>query len=305
MRLVFAWHSPRWRDSGRESHINQYSLRYKSAAAAAEDALGRFDSLLAGVLTWQRPIYAADLPAWLRDGLVQSLYSLSKNTVWIAKTRVDHWWGDIGWFTHNESHTGCPNTETMVCRMHGHLPILFFFPELERTTLEAFKHFQISDGEIPFSYGMENAMRDSRYHCQHPLNPGQYAQMIYRRYLCTGDHDQLARFYDSAKRAIRYQFSLDDDDGLVNEQSHAVPGELSSANQFYDIWPWYGTSAYVAGAWLATLSCGEAMAAAMSDSEFAAECSDWLERGKEAYQEKLWTGEYFRLWQDPENTSGE
>lgn len=40
VRFVFAWHSPRWRDSGRESHINQYSLRYESAAAAAEDALG-------------------------------------------------------------------------------------------------------------------------------------------------------------------------------------------------------------------------------------------------------------------------
>ena len=47
------------------------------------------------------------------------------------------------------------------------------------------------------------------------------------------------------------------------------------------------------------------MATAMNDSEFAAECTDWLGRGKAAYQEKLWTGEYYRLWHDPENTSGE
>ena len=306
VRFVFAWHSPYWRDSGREPHYNQYSQRYDSAAATAADALGRFDSLLNAVLTWQRPIYAAELPAWLRDGLVQSLYSLSKNSVWIAKTRKDEWWDEIGWFTHNESHTGCPITETMVCRMHGHLPILFFFPELERTSLEAFRHFQIADGEIPFSYGMDTAMRDPRYHCQHPLNPGQYAQMIYRLYLRSGDRDQLAHFYDSARRAIRYQFSLDDDeDGLVNEQSHARLGELSSANQFYDIWPWYGTSAYVAGTWLATLACGQAMAALMHDADFAAECADWLKRGQAAYQDKLWTGEYYRVWHDPQNTSGE
>ena len=166
---------------------------------------------------------------------------------------------DNGWFTHNESHTGCPITETMVCRMHGHMPILFFYPELEKTTLEAFRHFQILDGEIPFSYGWESSMRDPRYHCQHPLNPGQYAQMIYRLYLRSGDRDLLAHFYDSAKRAIRYQYSLDDDgDGLVNDQAHAPPGELWPANQFYDIWPWWGTSAYVAGTWLATLSCGQA-----------------------------------------------
>ncbi|MCY4060870.1 MAG: GH116 family glycosyl hydrolase, partial [Chloroflexi bacterium] len=274
--------------------------------AVADDALGRFDSLLARVLAWQNAIYTSDLPNWLRDALVQGLYSLSKNTVWIAKTRKDEWWDDIGWFTHNESHTGCPITETMVCRMHGHMPALFFYPELERTALEAFRHFQILDGEIPFSYGMESSMRDPRYHCQHPLNSGQYAQMIYRLYLRTGDRDLLAYFYDSAKRAIRYQHSLDDDgDGLVNDQAHVQPTELWPANQFYDIWPWWGTSAYVAGTWLATLSCGEAMAIAMDDDAFAIECADWLKRGKAAYQAKLWNGEYYRLWHDPANTSGE
>ena len=306
VRFVFAWHAPYWRDSGREPHVNQYAARYPDAAAVADDALARFDALLESVLAWQNAIYTSDLPAWLRDGLVQSLYSLTKNTVWIARTRKDEWWGDIGWFTHNESHTGCPITETMVCRMHGHMPALFFYPELERTTLEAFRHFQILDGEIPFSYGMDSSMRDPRYHCQHPLNSGQYAQMIYRLYLRGGDRDLLAHFYDSAKRAIRYQHSLDDDgDGLVNDQAHVQPTELWPANQFYDIWPWWGTSAYVAGTWLATLACGGAMAAAMNDAEFAAECADWLERGKAAYQAKLWNGEYYRLWHDPENTSGE
>ena len=306
VRFVFAWHSPHWRDSSRETHVNQYGMRYGNAAAAAADALNRFDALREAVLSWQQAIYRTELPNWLRDGLVQSLYSLSKNTVWIARTRKDEWWDDIGWFTHNESHTGCPITETMVCRMHGHMPALFFFPDLERTTLEAFKHFQISDGEIPFSYGMDTSMRDPRYHCQHPLNSGQYAQMIYRLYLRTGDQDLLAHFYDSAKRAIRYQFSLDDDDdGLINDQAHVPPGELWPANQFYDIWPWWGTSAYVAGTWLATLSCGLAMASEMNDSDFADECADWLERGKAAYQGKLWNGEYYRLWHDPANISGE
>ena len=45
--------------------------------------------------------------------------------------------------------------------------------------------------------------------------------------------------------------------------------------------------------------------ALMNDDDFAAECADWLKRGKAAYQDKLWTGEYYRLWHDPANTSGE
>ena len=305
VRFVFAWYVPDWRDSGGEAHIHQYSRRYPDVAHVAQDVLERFDLLLKRILAWQREVYQADLPAWLRDALIQGLYSLAKNTIWIAKTRKDEWWGDNGWFTHSESHTGCPITETMVCRMHGHFPALFFFPELETSTLDAFRHFQISDGEIPFSYGMKTSMRDPRYHCQHPLNPGQYAQMIYRLYQRTGDKALLQRFYDSAKRAITYGYTLDDDDdGLVNDQAHVAPGELWPANQFYDIWPWYGTSAYVAGTWLATLACGRAMAEAVGDAAFVKECDQWLVRGQAAYQAKLWTGTYYRLWNDTGNDSG-
>jgi uncharacterized protein (DUF608 family) len=299
-RFVFAWYAPNWRDSGGEAHVHRYGQRYASAQTVAEDALARFDALLARVLAWQNVVYTAGLPDWLCDALVQGLYSLTKNTVWIARMRKDEWWDEIGWFTHNESHTGCPITETMVCRMHGHFPALFFFPELEASTLNAFRHFQISDGEIPFSYGLNTSMRDPRYHCQHPLNAGQYAQMVYRLYQRTGNHEQLAHFYDSAKRAIRYQYTLDDDgDGLVNEQAHVAPGEHWPANQFYDIWPWWGTSAYVAGTGLATLACGMALAVEMDDATFADECNERLARGLHAYHDKLWTGNYYRLWNDP------
>ena len=38
---------------------------------------------------------------------------------------------------------------TVVCRMHGHFPLLFFFPELELTSLEAFRHYQL--GDTPYS----------------------------------------------------------------------------------------------------------------------------------------------------------
>lgn len=302
VRVSIGWYDPEWRDSSREPHVHRYGQRFASAQEVAEAALSAFDATLARILAWQTEIYRSDYPDWARDWLVQSLYSLAKNTVWIARTRKDEWWGDDGWFTHNESHTGCPITETMVCRMHGHFPALFFFPELEASTLDAFRHFQISDGEIPFSYGMHTSMRDPRYHCQHPLNSGQYAQMILRQYLRTGNRDQLDHFYPSAKAAITYQFSLDDDeDGLVNDQPHLKPGEHWPANQFYDVWPWWGTSAYVAGTWLATLAVGIRLAEVAEDTEFRTTLQQWYERGLASYNEKLWNGEYYRLWNDPDH----
>ena len=303
IRFAFAWYMPHWRDSSGEAHVHFYGTRYDSAAQIAGEMLSRYDELLKKVLGWQSVIYNTDYPDWMKDGLIQGFYSMVKNTVWIAKTRHDEWWDkENGWFTHNESHTGCPITETMVCRMHGHFPILLFFPELEVTVLDAFRHFQISDGEVPFTFGIDTSMRDPKFHCQHPLNSGQYAQMIYRFYKRTGSKEILERFYKSAKKAIQYQQSLDDDaDGLINEQAHTAPGEFWPANQFYDIWPWWGTSAYVAGTWLATLGIGAAMAAEMEDAQFETECRSMMEKGLKAYNEKLWTGSYYRLWNDPEN----
>ena len=299
LRFAVAWHAPVWKDSGSEMHRNRYAQRFRDADEAAEYALARQQEFLRRILAWQAAVYAADIPLWLRDALVQAPYSLAKNSVWIARTRKDEWWGEDGWFTHSESHVGCPIVETMVCRMHGHFPLLFFFPELEASTLGAFRHFQISDGEIPFCFGQPTSMRDPRYHCQHPLNSGQYAQMVWRLYQRTGDREQLARFYDSAKRAIRYQYSLDDDGcGLVHDQSHAIAPGYWPANQFYDIWPWQGTSAYVAGTWLATLACGKALAEAMRDGAFAEECTGRLRKAQQAYERLLWTGSGYRLWRD-------
>ncbi|HLJ13976.1 MAG TPA: GH116 family glycosyl hydrolase, partial [Bryobacteraceae bacterium] len=299
VRFAVGWYVPIWKDSGGEMHRNRYFQRFHDASQAADFALRRHDEFLRRILAWQAAIYSADLPIWMRDALVQTPYSLAKNSVWIARTRKDEWWGDDGWFTHSESHSGCPIVETMVCRNHGHFPLLFFFPELEETTLDAFRHFQISDGEIPFCFGQPTSMRDPRYHCQHPLNSGQYAQMILRLYRRTGDRRQLAHFYASARRAIRYQYSLDDDGcGLVHDQSHAIPPGYWPANQFYDIWPWQGTSAYVAGTWLATLAAGKALAGLMEDGAFASECENRLTKARQAYERLLWTGSYYRLWND-------
>src|SRR5260370_38808592 len=123
--------------------------------------------------------------------------------------------------------------------------------------------------------------------------------MVYRLYLRTGDRLHLAHFYDSAKRGVRYQYSLDDDGcGLVHEQPHVRAGESGPANQFYDQWPWEGTSSYVAGTWLATLASGRALAEAMGDREFESECADRLGRAQRAFEDKLWNGSYYRLWSD-------
>ncbi len=299
--FVLAWYYPTFRDSGGHPHFHQYSFRFQDAADVAGYLADNHANLLGRTLAWQDVIYGSDLPGWLKDALVNGLYSLGKNTLWIRSPRPDDWWGEEGLFTHSESFTGCPITETMVCRFHGHFPALLLFSELELTTLRNFAHFQLKSGEIPFSFGRLVNMYRPQYYCQHPLDSAQYVQLVYRYFVRTGDKSALQELYPFVKDATGFCKRLDTDgDGLVNDHPHARPGEIWPANQFYDIWPWFGTSAYVAGIWLATLRCGEAMAIEMEDPEFAADCRVWFERGMKAYEEKLWNGRFYRVYCEPE-----
>jgi non-lysosomal glucosylceramidase len=190
----------------------------------------------------------------------------------------------------------------MVCRFHGHFPALFCFPELELATLRGFKHYQLKTGEIPFSFGQPTGIDRPHYYCQHPLNSSQYVQLVYRLFCRNQDETLLREFYPSVKDAVNFAKSLDtDSDGLVNDHSHAPAGETWPANQFYDIWPWAGTSVYVASIWLATLKMAEKMAILMDDVSFAKDCQVWFNRGSEAFDAKLWNGKYYRLYNDTQN----
>jgi uncharacterized protein (DUF608 family) len=190
----------------------------------------------------------------------------------------------------------------MVCRFHGHFPALLFFPELEKTTLEVFRHYQLSSGEIPFSFGRPNGFDSPHYMCQHPINSTEYVQLVHRLYLRNGDAEFLQDFYGSVKLALEYAGALDTDgDGLVNDQPHPIPGESWPANQFYDIWPWKGASAYVAGIYLSALLSGEALAQIVGDSDFARRCRERFEAGLRSFDKQLWSGSYYRLWHDTQS----
>jgi len=297
---VLAWHQPHWKDSGGQPHTHRYAGRFDGSRAVVRFMAKHYDALLRRTLAWQQAIYDEQrLPPWLREGLVNSLYSLAKNTLWVVNVYGDDWYGPDGLFVHSESFTGCPISETMVCRIHGHFPALLFFPELEETTLRAFAHFQIRSGEIPFAFGRPTALWDPRYYCQHPINSAEWVLMLHRYVVRTGD-DALAReLWPVVEAAIRFEQSLDTDgDGLVDDKPHCLPGEWWPANQFYDIWPWHGASAYVAGVNLAALRAAEALAERLDRPDAAAEYRRALDQGLGAYEAKLWTGQYYRVFND-------
>ncbi len=297
--FVLAWHQPFLRESSGRVEKHKYAERFQDAKDVLVKARGHGAERLRRVLAWQDVLYGADLPDWLKEELVAVPSTLAKNSVWLARTRPDDWWGEAGLFLVNESFSTCAVSETMPCRFFGHWVALFFFPELERTTLEAIRYFQLRGGEPPFCLGLSFAIRDPRYHCQHTCGAGEYTQLIYRYYLRTGDERFLADFWPSARDSLEFMRSLDKDaDDLVEDHAHAFEGEFFPGNNPLDCWPWHGASSYTAGKGLAALVCGIRMAELAGDKAAAERWRAALARGQKSYEEKLWTGEFYRTYND-------
>jgi len=279
--FALSWFFPDLRDSEGKFIGRMYANWFNDSKEVAVYALRKFKNLYERTGALHRGVKAFKLPEWLEDALLNSLYSLAKNTLWIKD----------GKFAHSESFTGCPITETIVCRFNGSLPILLFFPELELKVIRHFAFLQREDGAIPFAFGKPEFFDKPYYETQKSLDSSEFVLMVYRDYLYTRDEKFLEDLYPHVKKAIRYAQSLDTDgDCLVNEVSM----------QYYDQWRFYGTSTYVAGIWLAALRAAEEMAKIMGDEKFSAECRAWFDKGRENYERKLWNGTYYRLYNEPE-----
>ena len=281
--VIFAlsWFFPNLRDSEGKFIGRMYANWFKNSKEVMLYSLRNFNTLYERTSTLHSKIRVFKLPQWLEDALLNSLYSLVKNTLWIKD----------GKFAHSESFTGCPITETIVCRFNGSLPILLLFPEIELKVMQYFASLQREDGAIPFAFGRPELFDKPYYETQKSLNSSEFVLMVYRDYLFTRSKKFLDNIYPNVKRAVRYAQSLDTDgDYLVNEVSM----------QYYDQWRFYGTSAYVAGIWLAALRAAEEMARLSGDRKFATECNMWFKIGRVNYEHKLWNGIYYRLYSEPE-----
>ena len=285
--LALAWNFPEWTSSDGERLRHHYA-KHADAGAVMAAALPQAKQLEERVIAWQEKIYSSNVPGLLKDAVINSLYILPRNS----------WWINDGRFFQSESFTGCPITETFVCRFNGSFPVALMWPGLEKATMQTVAAAQADSGEIPFGFGSPAGSRSPYFHVQHPIVSSEFVLTAWRNYKLTSDPSFL--MYDRVQKALRYAMTLDKDgDGLVNEDPGSEKG--FPANQYYDIWPWWGTSAYTGSIWLAALRAGEEIAKLQNDQPFADELRGWFERGRASFEEKLWTGDaaYYGLYNDP------
>ena len=235
-------------------------------------------ALLSKTKEWQKTIEDAPLETWIKDGLIN----------YFSVVTSASWWTKDNQFVMYENPVKWPLMDSLDVRYYGTMPLVMFFPELEKNTMLLFKKFQKKDGRIPHDLGK------SQIGCPSGGTTAgvpwkdlstKYALMAYRDYLWTGDLKFLKNIYKSVKNAMEWEFLQDkDQNGLPDNEGK---------DQTYDLWDFYGTNSYSSSIFLASLLASMKMASIMQDKKFYNKCKDYFEKGKESFEKELWNGSYY------------
>jgi len=313
IRFVLAWYAPLWKGEGTHCFTHMYATRYPDSLAVAQVMARQHASLLKRVLNWQQAVYTHEkLPVWLRETLVNNLYLINEVGMWAAaKPPIGDWCRkEDGLFGMNESPRECPQIECIPCSFYGNIPLVYFFPELALSTLRGYKAYQYPDGAAPWIFGgctgspstegSEMAIPVRGY--QTTTNGISYADMLDRYWLRTGKDEILKEFYPSLKQNTIYTMNLNSSpDGVISmPQGNIDPATSQHATEWVEGEKWYGMTAHVGGLHLAQLKIAERMAEKAGDSEFAAQCRRWFQQGSASMENKMWAGEYYLAFNEPE-----
>jgi uncharacterized protein (DUF608 family) len=286
------WMAPSW--MGDTIYYTQmYAGRYSSALDVARRMTVEHESLLRRVLAWQSVIYNEEaLPVWLRDSLVNNLCLITEDGMWAqAKPPLGDYVYPGGAFGLLESPRGSPDLANIPCDWEGNLPVVYFFPELARSTLKLFKHFQREDGAAPFLLGTVGTLPDfvtPAYEWQISLNGTCYVDLVDRLWQRTSDDMVLREFYDSVKKCNTMTMNLRKGPGGVISMPEGNKGM-----EWFESGEWLGMCAHLGGMHLAELRIMERMARHMGDEGYVKQCQAWLAEGTRAMEEEMWTGNYY------------
>ena len=295
---TFSWWTSRW--AGHTNfYTHMYAARYGGAVDVARRMAQEHDTLLERVMAWQDVIYAEEtLPVWLRDSLVNNLALITEDGYWFQpKPPLGDFAHPGGLFAMNESPRACPQMACIPCDWYGNWPIVLFFPELARSTLKAFKHYQKQDGEVPFAIGRFGDLPDMatpEYRWQISLNGTCYVDLLHRLWQRTGDDTLLDEFYESARTCNTFTMNL------CSGPDNVISMPDIGGMEWFEFGEWAGMATHLGGLRLAQLRMMKHMAEAVSDGQYARQCQTWFDRGSRAMEEEMWNGSYYLNFHDKE-----
>ncbi|MBI3117384.1 MAG: hypothetical protein HYZ00_01780, partial [Candidatus Hydrogenedentes bacterium] len=215
-----------------------------------------------------------------------------------------------GLFGMNECPRGCPQIECIPCSFYGSLPLAYFFPEIELSTLRGYKGYQFEDGAPTWIFGgctgrtpyLDFASPTKGY--QFTTNGISLASLVDQFLMChdTPDKQYLKEFYPMIKKCMEWTTRLRTTPSYSDgERLISMPDGNEGTEWFEAAEPgWAGMTAHVGGLHLAQLRITERMAREVGDEAFAAQCAAWIAAAQEAMEKRLWTGSYYLNYFEPD-----
>jgi non-lysosomal glucosylceramidase len=322
--MVLAWDFPVTQfGSGRRwyrRYTEYYGTSGKNAWAIARDGLQNAYKWSDEIDAWQAHyINDESKPLWYRGMLFNELYDLADGgSLWgrpvNAKTGTPWTFSYMECFDY-------PYFETLDVRFYGSLPLVKFWPDIDkqvlrdfaatvpqslpermlwiwksdrerkvvfrdRKTLGAVPHDMGVPAEDPYFAVNQFSWQDTNG--WKDLN-SKFVLMVYRDYVFTGGTDRafLQFTWPAVKQALAYLQKFDrDGDGIPDNDGYP--------DQTYDEWVVRGDSAYCGSLWLASLRAAEEIARRLGDEADATRYHAMFEKGQKSYIAKLWNGSYFR-----------
>ncbi|MFA6286177.1 MAG: GH116 family glycosyl hydrolase [Opitutaceae bacterium] len=274
--------------AGRMLESHRYAARFDSAEAVARHAKTERARLLADTEAFHRVFFDSSLPGFVLDQVNSQLNTLRSST-WLTRTGM---FGVMEGLTPDRSFAGIATVDVA---MYGQIAISLLFPALDRQTADIWTKFQNPNGSIIHSVSC-----NSEVPCPGELNghrldlPGQYAFMVLRCALWSGDEAYLEKTWPHVKSALAYVLRERDRNG---DKLPDMEGIMCS----YDNFPMFGVSPYVVTQWLAAVSLALVAARKLGDASFISEYTPCYEQGIATLERTAWNGDYFNLSSEPDS----
>ena len=311
VRFVLTWWAPTWKgakDMGQggynwapEDHVftHMYAKHYPDSEKTAQLLADRHEELLKRIIAWQEVVYTdKSLPVWLRESLINILYMITEDGMWAQKKGPIPDWvrEEDGLFGMNECPRQCPQIECMPCSFYGSLPLAYFFPELQLSTIRGYKGYSDPSGIPVWTFGSRTEFaRPTVAPYQAATNGLSMVGIIDRFLLCRDTEDKAysEEFYPMIKQCMIWTAGLRKTESYtIGEKLISVPepdGHVTGLEWFELQQPgWFGMCAHIGTLHLAQLGMTQRLAKQVGDEEFAAQCDEWITAATEAMENRLW-----------------
>ncbi len=256
---------------------NYYATIWKDAWDVAAYTIKNFERLKNESLAFRKSLFESTLPSVALDAASSNMSIMRTNTCFRTDDGRFHAFEGC-----NDDCGCCPMDCTHVWNYEK--AVAFLFPSLERTMRQTDYDTNVkADGKMAFRTKLPLGSTLWEFHAAADGQMGCILK-LYREWLLSGDEGFIKQLYPFAKKSMEYAWiEWDKDrDGVMEGIQHNT----------YDI-EFHGPNTMVGTLYLAALKAMEKLAYVAGDSDFANECRAIFERGRQAYDQELWNGEYY------------